>query len=284
MSLPVVLITGCSSGVGLRLAVNLAKDHKVYATMRNLDSRGELDAAVVAAGVEGNLIVEQLDVAKDDSVLACVQKLLNAEERLDILVNNAGYSVFGSIEMMSMEKVYQQFETNFFGVVRCQRAVLPTMRKQRSGKIINISSVGGVYGQPFNDVYCASKFALEGLAESQAALFRTFGVYVTNVEPGAIRTKFVANAQLPDNIPEEYKVPLKNTRDAYAVAFQNPNTSQDPDDVAQFIIENVVRVEQPPLRLQPNPSNRPIFSALSVDPSGETSVKISRDRFLTPKE
>jgi len=286
MSLPVAVITGCSSGVGLRLAVKLAKTHKVYATMRNTNSRAALDAASKEAGVEANIVVEQLDVSQDNSVDACFKKIVAAESRIDVLVNNAGYSLFGTVEMVTLEQSHEQFETNFFGVVRCQKAVLPVMRAQKSGKIINTSSVGGVYGQAFNDLYCASKFALEGLAESQAALFRTFGVYVTNVEPGAIRTEFISNAKRPDpsTIPEEYQAPLKNVLAVYAKGFANPATSQDGDDVAQVIIDKVINVATPPLRVQTNESTMPIFKALLVDTTGETSVMITQNRFLSSSE
>jgi NAD(P)-dependent dehydrogenase (short-subunit alcohol dehydrogenase family) len=254
--------------------------------MRNTNSRAALDAASKEAGVEANIVVEQLDVSQDNSVDACFKKIVAAESRIDVLVNNAGYSLFGTVEMVTLEQSHEQFETNFFGVVRCQKAVLPVMRAQKSGKIINTSSVGGVYGQAFNDLYCASKFALEGLAESQAALFRTFGVYVTNVEPGAIRTEFISNAKRPDpsTIPEEYQAPLKNVLAVYAKGFANPATSQDGDDVAQVIIDKVINVATPPLRVQTNESTMPIFKALLVDTTGETSVMITQNRFLSSSE
>ena len=147
--------------------------------------------------------------------------------RVDVLVNNAGYSQAGSVEMMTMDAMKAQMETNLFGVIRCQKAVLPYMRQQKSGKIINISSVGGIWGQPFNDIYCASKFALEGLAESQAPLFRTFGVYVSCVEPGAIKSAFWSNAHVPEAsaMPPEYMKPMQSTMAAYgksAGAGQTP--------------------------------------------------------------
>ena len=199
-TLPVALITGTNSGVGLALSVQMASTHRVFAGMRGVsgEKRKALDEAASGAGVDSNITVIEIDVCSDSSVETAVKDMLAQTGRCDVLVNNAGYSVFGSVEMVSMETVIAQYQTNVFGVIRMQQAVLPTMREQRSGKIINVSSVGGVWGQPFNDVYCGSKFALEGMSEAQAAVFRTFGVHITCVQPGAIKTAFVSNAKRPD--------------------------------------------------------------------------------------
>eukprot|EP00299_Pterocystis_sp_00344_P014962 c7453_g2_i1.p1 GENE.c7453_g2_i1~~c7453_g2_i1.p1 ORF type:complete len:232 (+),score=59.57 c7453_g2_i1:1-696(+) len=195
----VVLITGCSSGVGLAAAVLFAKDgYKVFASMRNVSKDGELRAAVAAAGVEANVEVIELDVVSEESVTFAVTKILTAEGRIDVLVNNAGFSKFGGVEMVSVEGVKDQFETNFYGPIRVMKAVLPQMRKQRSGHVINITSIGGVWGQPLNDVYCASKFALEGFTESMASVYQEFGVRCCLVEPGAIKSAFIANASIPN--------------------------------------------------------------------------------------
>lgn len=281
-SLPVALITGTNSGVGLALAVKMASNHRVFAGIRNLSEtkRADLDAASVAAGVEGSITVLELDVCSDSSVQAAVQNMLGQTDgRCDVLVNNAGYAAIGTSEMLSMDDVSAQFETNLYGPIRCQKAILPAMRAQRSGKIINVSSVGGVWGQPFNDVYCASKFALEGLSESQAPLFRTFGVRTTCVQPGAIKTSFVANVKRPDmaNVPSEYHAALQSTMSAYG---ESSAAAQSQEEVAQAIIDQVVAVDEPPLKVQTNPEIQHVFEMQLADTTGEAGVSMAAERFL----
>ena len=281
-SLPVVLITGTNSGVGLALAVQMAAKYCVFAAMRGVtaEKRAALDEAASAAGVAANLEVVEIDVCSDASVASGVAAMLEKTGgRCDILVNNAGYSLAGSLEMISMEDIKAQFETNVFGVMRCQRAVLPAMRKQRAGKIINLSSIGGVWGQPFNDAYCAPKFALEGLSESQAAVLRTFGVYVTNVQPGGIKTAFMRNCKMPDvaAMPSEYGAALQSTMAAYAAGG---GAAQSAEEVAKSIIDQVVDVAEPPLKVQTNAATAPVFEGQLKDTTGEWGVQAAAKRFL----
>jgi len=286
MKLPTAFVTGCNSGVGLSLATKLAANHKVFAGVRGLTDakRADLDRAAAAAGVTDNLEVIECDVASEASVQEAVAAMLaKTDGRCDLLVANAGFSLFGSVEMLPMDDIRSQFETNVFGAIRCQQAVLPAMRQQGAGKIVLLSSVGGVWGQPFNDAYCASKFALEGLAESQAALFRGFGVRVCCVQPGAIRTAFIANAKRPDmaKVPAEYHAPLQRTMAAYQRSGQAaPDTSQTPDEVAQIIIDRVVAVAEPPLKVQTNPAIAAVFEGQLKDTTGEWGVQAAAKRFL----
>lgn len=283
MAVQVAIVTGCNSGVGLYISVALARSHRVYAGIRSVtaEKRADLDAAATEAGVTAEIRVFELDVASDDSVRTNIAAVLAEAGRVDVLVNNAGFSLFGTVEFLEMDKIRGQFETNVYGVIRCQQAVLPLMRAQRSGKIINVTSVGGIWGQPFNDVYCASKFAVEGLSESQAALFRTFGIHVTCVEPGLILTKFVQNAQRPDlsTVPEDYQDPLGKTLAAYTHP-EGRKSGQTGEEVAQVIIDQVVNVAEPPLRVQTNPLLRSIFEAQLRDPTGEAGVKLAQARFF----
>eukprot|EP00494_Astrolonche_serrata_P005738 UN05755 len=155
----VALITGCSSGVGYALALQMAKNgYRTYATMRNV-KKGE---ALLKEGEKwkDNLFVVALDVTDDKSISDAVETIQKKWGRIDVLVNNAGYAEVGNIEMVSVERAKVQFDTNFFGVMRVCQKVLPIMRKQRSGNVVMVSSIGGVWGQPMNDIYCASKFAL----------------------------------------------------------------------------------------------------------------------------
>ncbi|XP_072531387.1 retinol dehydrogenase 8a isoform X1 [Salminus brasiliensis] len=173
----VVLITGCSSGIGLRIAVLLAKDEKrryhVIATMRDLKKKDKL---VEAAGdtFGKTLTLEALDVCSDDSVRQCINRV--KDRHIDILINNAGVGLLGPVESISIDQMKRVFETNFFGTVRMIKEVMPDMKKRRSGHIIVMSSVMGMQGVVFNDVYTASKFAIEGFCESMAVQLLKFNV------------------------------------------------------------------------------------------------------------
>ncbi|CAE7830187.1 RDH8 [Symbiodinium microadriaticum] len=258
----------------MALSVKLARNHLVFAGMRSLAKRDSLLEAATKAEVSGNVRAIEVDVNTDASVENGLVPALKEAGRVDVLVNNAGYSQAGSVEMLAMEAMKAQMETNLYGVIRCQKAVLPFMRQQKAGKIINISSVGGIWGQPFNDIYCASKFALEGLTESQAALFRTFGVHVSCVEPGAIKSAFWVNAQMPDTsvMPAEYQKPLQSTMGAYG---KSSSVGQTPDEVADVIIEQIINAASPPVRVQTNPSIQKVFEQqLGQNISGEVAAQM----------
>src|SRR5947208_15214972 len=190
----IALVTGTSSGIGLSTAVALArKDFTVVATMRNLGKAAALQACAKADGVA--LDVRQLDVQDEHSVDACVRDVLRDHGRIDVLVNNAGAGFLGTLEQTSFEDLRRTMDINFFGVWRVTRAVLPAMRTARSGRIITNTSIGGLIGQPFNDAYCAAKFAVEGLMESLAPVARRVGVWISLIEPGPVNTGFVASVR-----------------------------------------------------------------------------------------
>ena len=184
------MITGTSSGVGLQTAVLLAKQgHTVYATMRNIHKRERLDLLAR----ESNITVEvlQADVQDEQSITAAVSEIIQREQRIDVLINNAGAGFIGALEQVEMNDIQQVMDVNFYGPIRCIKAVLPYMRKQHNGHIINVSSIGGLVGQPLNEIYCAAKFALEGLTESIATyLHPYFGIHASLIEPGGIITEF----------------------------------------------------------------------------------------------
>lgn len=181
----VVLITGASSGIGRSSATLLAaKGYAVYGTTRNpgaFQSIPDVDVLV-------------LDVTSDASVRACVDAVMARRGRLDVLVNNAGYVLTGAIEEASIDDAKAQFETNFFGMLRMVKAALPIMRQQRTGTIVNISSLSGVVpGPPFCGIYSASKFALEAYSENLRREVKPFNVRVALVEPGSINTSLTSN-------------------------------------------------------------------------------------------
>jgi len=185
----VALITGSSSGFGLLTTVELAKrGYKVVATMRDTTRRGRLDEAVNAAGLKDSVDVRRMDVTDQGTLFATIEQIIKYHQRIDVLVNNAGFAMAGFAEDMRYAEIRQQFETNFFGAVAVTKAVLPTMRAQKSGHIIMVSSIAGLVAQPVVSSYAASKFALEGWSEALRIETRSLGIRVVLVEPGAFAT------------------------------------------------------------------------------------------------
>ncbi|MGA2023116.1 MAG: SDR family oxidoreductase [Candidatus Sulfotelmatobacter sp.] len=185
----IALVTGASSGFGLLTSVELAKaGFRAVATMRDLGRRERLDQAVAAAGVGAKVDVRALDVTQFDTLPGFVDAVVRDYGRLDVLVNNAGFAVAGFAEDIKLDELRLQFETNFFGAVAMTKAVLPTMRRQHSGHIIQVSSIAGLHGSVTVSSYAASKHALEGWSESLRLELNTLGIKVVLVEPGAFQT------------------------------------------------------------------------------------------------
>ncbi|HMC77383.1 MAG TPA: SDR family oxidoreductase [Vicinamibacterales bacterium] len=182
-----ILVTGTSTGLGFAAAVSLVRaGHDVFATMRTPGKSPELLAQAKRDGLPITII--PLDVDSDESVAAGVKHVLDARGRIDVLVNNAGIAQVGSVEAMPLSTFRRIMETNYFGTVRCIQAVLPAMRAQKSGRIINISSVAGRLAFPGQSAYAASKFAVEALSEALAAEVRPLNIRVNVIEPGVIET------------------------------------------------------------------------------------------------
>ncbi|HZC50037.1 MAG TPA: SDR family oxidoreductase [Nitrososphaeraceae archaeon] len=191
----VAVVTGSSSGIGFETSLLLAKNgFFTYATMRNLDKSD----AIIDLKQKEKLPLEvlKLDVTNDKSVKEAMEKIVNEQETIDVLVNNAGYALVGALEELSIEEFKEQFETNVFGVIRVVQEILPIMRKQRHGTIVNISSLAGKIGFPLTSAYVSSKFALEGLSESMAYEVEQFGIKVILIEPGVIKTNFDKNLKI----------------------------------------------------------------------------------------
>lgn len=187
-----VLITGASSGIGKATALYLAeRGYTVIATSRVASRLDDLHSEAEQRGA--SVIGVELDINSEDSVAFIVPELIERHGAMDALVNNAGFGLWGPVEVLSTAELKSQFETNFFAAVRMMQAMLPAMIKQRRGTIVNISSVLGRMGTPFNGAYVSSKFALEGISESLKTEVQPFGVRVAMVEPGLFRTNF------PDN-------------------------------------------------------------------------------------
>jgi NAD(P)-dependent dehydrogenase (short-subunit alcohol dehydrogenase family) len=185
----IAVVTGSSSGFGLLTCIELARHgFRVIATMRDLGRRERLDQAAGAAGVAAQLDVRQLDVTHFDTIPSFVETAVHDYGRIDVLVNNAGFAVAGFAEDITLEELRFQFETNFFGAVAMSKAVLPVMRRQRSGHIIQISSIGGLHGSFSISSYSAAKHALEGWSESLRLEVNALGIKVVLVEPGSFQT------------------------------------------------------------------------------------------------
>ena len=183
------LVTGASSGFGLLISIELAKaGFRVVATMRNLGCRERLDQAIAATGVAATIEVRALDVTIFDTIQSFVDGVVRDYGRLDVLVNNAGFAVAGFAEDIKVDELRLQFETNFFGAVAMTKAALPTIRRQRSGHIIHVSSISGLHGAVTASSYSASKHALEGWSESLRMEVNSLGIKVVLVEPGAFKT------------------------------------------------------------------------------------------------
>ena len=182
----VVLVTGVSSGFGHAIATELqARGHRVFGSTRRPEVQTPSGCSIVT-----------MDVDDESSVTAGVADVLRQAGRIDVLVNNAGFGYAGAIEDTTIEEARQQFETNFFGMHRLCRAVLPQMRTQRSGRIVNMSSLGGLVSVPFQAMYCASKFAVEAYTEALRMEVRPFGIQVAMVEPGDFATRFTENRRM----------------------------------------------------------------------------------------
>ncbi|KAL9950345.1 hypothetical protein ACROYT_G042832 [Oculina patagonica] len=183
--------------MGLATAVFLAKDDekrfKVYATMRNLAKKGQLEEEGKKY-LGDTLIIKQMDVCSDESVEKAVKEVLDTEGRIDVLFNNTGTSFYSAVECTPISEVQKLFDVNFFGSLRLIKAVLPSMKARQSGHIINNSSAIGFLGFPFFDIYCASKFAIEGLSESLAPILRQFDIRYTILEPGPVETPLFQTA------------------------------------------------------------------------------------------
>ncbi len=183
MSSKVVLITGASSGIGEQTAVALAKKgYTVYGAARRIDKLKKLQ--------QYGIKIIQLDVTDENSMLSCVEQIAQEEGRIDILINNAGYGLFGAVEDVSIDEARRQIEVNIFGLARMTQLVLPYMRENRFGRIVNISSMGGRVWTPFGAWYHATKFAVEGFSACLRIEVEPFGIDVVLIEPGGIKTDF----------------------------------------------------------------------------------------------
>lgn len=238
MNKKIAVITGASSGFGLLTTLELAKKgYLVIATMRNLEKQANLLSQATKLNLQQNIKVQQLDVT-DQSSIHNFQLFLKEINRVDLLINNAGYATGGFVEEIPVEEYRKQFETNLFGAISITQLVLPYMRKQKGGKIINISSISGQVGFPGLSPYVSSKYALEGWSESLRLEVKPFGVDVALIEPGSYNTNiWEVGKQLAKN-QYDTTSPYNEYMDKIQKHINNgSNTFGNPIDVANKIVK-----------------------------------------------
>ncbi|MHC6229124.1 SDR family NAD(P)-dependent oxidoreductase [Arthrobacter sp. MMS24-T111] len=280
----VVLITGTSTGIGLATAVEAARaGWTTIATMRDLQRADALRAAADEAGV--SLDVRRLDVTDTADIDREIAYCISSYGRLDVLVNNAGSAAVGTVEMLGLEDFRSAMEVNFFGVVALTRAALPHLRES-GGRVVTISSVGGIVGQPFNEAYCAAKFAVEGFLESLQPVAKTVGVGVHVIEPGAVSSNFVANAGI--DVPA-----LLETAGSYTPAISAylertstqfaSSSAQQPADVAAVVLATMEGAE-PAFRIQTSSWAHDFVATKLADLDGSRVTGLTAGWVAAPQE
>lgn len=259
--------------------------HRVYATMRNLDKRAVLDATARETGV--SLTVLPLDVQDMTTISACVDQILAEAGQIDVLVNNAGAGFVRATEQASEEDIAWVMDVNFMGVVRCVKAVIPHFRTRRRGHLISISSVGGLVGQPFNEIYCGAKFAVEGYMEAMASYITPhFGIHFTTVEPGGILSEFAASvlkhvADTGGMLDDENLPILQKYVGGSQRCQAGSDIYQTADQVAEVVM-GCIASDSPPIRTRPSKWGE-AFCALrtDLDPHGRKLQQQVIDQFLS---
>ncbi len=232
----VIIITGATSGIGKAMAMSLAQqDCKVYGTGRNIPQEN----------LHENLRYKYMDVKNADSVIGSINAIVEKEPRIDVLINNAGIGLAGPLEETPFEEIQDVFETNYFGMIRVIRHVIPVMRKNHSGLIVNISSIGGKLGLPFQSIYTSSKFAVESLTEALSIELKPFGIRVCLIEPGDYnsRVNFNRRTMAPGKDSPYYK----RLSHFFELLENNINRGSNPEKMGRLIVK-IVNSAAPKLR------------------------------------
>jgi NAD(P)-dependent dehydrogenase (short-subunit alcohol dehydrogenase family) len=243
----VALVTGSSTGIGHETSLTLARNGFItYATMRNLSKSENIKSTAAKENLP--IRITQLDVTDDVSINNAVQSIFSETGRIDVLVNNAGYALNGAFEDLAIDEIKAQYETNVFGSIRTTQAVLPTMRKQKSGIIVNISSgVVPMGGFPGGSAYVGTKFAVEGLSGSLAYELEPFGIKVIIIEPGVIGTNFVDNVVFAKKSQDPNSPYSQITQKMFSAFEEMLKNASSPELVANVVLEAVTN-ENPNLR------------------------------------
>lgn len=242
-----VLITGASSGVGKIIAQALMENgYKVYGTSRKPIEAGS-QIAYNTRNNKGFIEMITLDVRSGDSIKRAVEYVVKKEGKIDILINNAGFGIAGAIEDTSPEEAFEQFNTNFFGVLRMCRNIIPIMRMNKNGLIINISSVAGLISIPFQSMYSASKYALEAFSEALRIELKPFGINVVLIEPGDMKTGFTSNRKVV-KAANENPIYKEQFTKSLNTMIKDEMTGSSPGIVAKVVIK-LLRKKKPPVRI-----------------------------------
>jgi NAD(P)-dependent dehydrogenase (short-subunit alcohol dehydrogenase family) len=266
----VAVVTGSSTGIGFETCLLFARNGILtYATMRDLTKADLIKD--IAEKEKLPLQVIQMDVDKDDSVVRGFKEMCGDRKEegraIDILVNNAGFGLFGALEDQSIEHIKKQFETNLFGAIRTIQQVLPIMRNQRSGIIVNVSSISGQIGFPAQSVYVSTKFALEGLSESVAFEVEPYGIGVVLIEPGVINSNFVENIMMPDNMQCILARLLSPSSPSASPAVIYSGNSEPERELSEYanVVERFLSHYYPAMRNAPSPNKvaKVIFESIN---------------------
>ena len=242
----VAVVTGSSTGIGYETSLILARNgFLTYATMRNLNKSESIESITTKENLP--IHIKQLDVTDDTSVKNAVEAISSETGRIDILVNNAGYGLNGAFEDLAMDEIKAQYETNLFGLIRTTQAVLPIMRRQKSGTIINISSGVGRFGLPGSSAYVSTKFAVEGLSESMSYELEPFGIKVVLVEPGVIKTNFVDGMVIARK-SQDPKSPYSQIIQKMITGLEKMMKNGSSPDLVAKVVLNAATNENPSLR------------------------------------
>ena len=242
----VAIVTGSSSGIGYETALTLARNgFLTYATMRNLSKSDNIKSVTNKEKLP--IRINQLDVTDDVSVNNAIRTIVSEAGRIDVLVNNAGYGLVGAFEDLSIQEIKDLYETNVFGVVRVTQAVLPTMRRQQSGIIVNVSSGAGIFGYPGGSSYVSTKFALEGLSESISYELESFGIKVVLIEPGFIKTNF-GNSMVVAKRAQNPSSPYSQMMQKISANSSQLANNGSPVEVVSKVILEAVTSKNPNLR------------------------------------
>src|ERR687897_1359029 len=242
----VAVVTGSSTGIGYETSLTLARNgFLTYATMRNLNKSENIKSVATRENLP--LRIKQLDVTNDVSVKNAIQTITSEAGRIDVLVNNAGYGLNGAFEDLAMDEIKAQYETNVFGLIRTTQAVLPIMRRQKSGTIVNISSGAGRFGFPTGSAYVSTKFAVEGLCESMSYELEPFGIKVVIVEPGVIRTNF-GDGLIVAKKSQDPNSPYLQMMQRSAAGFEKMMENASSPDVVARVVLNAIKDKNPSLR------------------------------------
>jgi NAD(P)-dependent dehydrogenase (short-subunit alcohol dehydrogenase family) len=242
----VAVVTGSSTGIGYETSLILSRNgFLTYATMRNLNKSENIKSAATKENLP--IQIRQLDVTNEVSVTNAIQEISSEAGRIDVLVNNAGYGLNGAFEDLAIDEIKAQYETNVFGLIRTTQAVLPIMRRQRSGTIVNISSGAGRFGFPSSSAYVSTKFAVEGLSESMSYELEPFGIRVVIVEPGVIRTNFLDGVVVAKKSKDQNS-PYSQMMQKVTAGFEEMMKNASSPDVVAKVVLNAIRDKNPNLR------------------------------------